>query len=53
VRGPFRYGSNHFPIQNFYLQDVVKGAEGTLVLKTVATIVKDDQDTFHDKCMMK
>jgi branched-chain amino acid transport system substrate-binding protein len=53
VRGPFRYGSNHFPIQNFYLQDVVKGADGTLVLKTVATIVKDDQDIFHDKCMMK
>ncbi len=22
-------------------------------LKTVATIVKDSQDTFHDKCPMK
>jgi branched-chain amino acid transport system substrate-binding protein len=53
VRGPFRYGSNHFPIQNFYLQDVVKEADGTLVLKTIATIVKEDQDIFHDKCMMK
>jgi branched-chain amino acid transport system substrate-binding protein len=53
VRGPFRYGNNHFPIQNFYLQDVVKGTDGTLGLKTVATIVKDDQDIFHDKCMMK
>jgi branched-chain amino acid transport system substrate-binding protein len=53
VRGAFRYGNNHFPIQNFYLQDVVKGADGTPVLKTVATIVKDDQDGFHDKCTMK
>jgi len=53
VRGSFRYGNNHFPIQNFYLQDVVKGADGTLALKTVATIVKDDQDVFHDKCSMK
>jgi len=53
VRGPFRYGNNHFPIQNFYLQDVIKGADGTPVLKTVATIVKDDQDLFHDKCTMK
>src|SRR5215469_1589712 len=53
VRGSFRYGNNHFPIQNFYLQDVIKGADGTPVLKTVATIVKDDQDTFHDKCPMK
>jgi len=53
VRGSFRYGNNHFPIQNFYLQDVVKGPDGMLGLKTVATIVKDDQDGFHDKCAMK
>jgi len=53
VRGSFRYGNNHFPIQNFYLQDVVKGPDGMLGLKTVATIVKDDQDGFHDKCGMK
>ena len=31
VRGPFKYGNNHIPIQNFYLQDVVKDAEGELV----------------------
>src|SRR5438093_6028678 len=53
VRGPYKYGNNHFPIQNFYLQDVVKDAEGNLKLKTVATIVKDSQDQFHDKCAMK
>ncbi len=53
VRGPYKYGNNHFPIQNFYLQDVVKDAEGNLTLKTVATIVKDSQDRFHDKCPMK
>ena len=52
VRGHFTYGNNHVPIQNFYLQDVVK--EGNdYVLKTVATIVNDDQDRFHDKCPMK
>ena len=53
VRGPFKYGNNHIPIQNFYLQDVVKKEDGTLGLKTVATIVKDSQDRFHDKCSMK
>jgi branched-chain amino acid transport system substrate-binding protein len=53
LRGGFKYGNNHIPIQNFYLQDVVKGADGVLSLKTVATIVKDDQDRFHDKCPMK
>jgi branched-chain amino acid transport system substrate-binding protein len=53
VRGGFKYGKNHFPIENFYLQDVVKNAKGEFVLKTVATIVKDNQDNFHNKCPMK
>jgi branched-chain amino acid transport system substrate-binding protein len=53
LRGPFKYGNNHIPIQNFYLQDVVKDGDGQLSLKTVATIVKDSQDSFHDKCPMK
>jgi branched-chain amino acid transport system substrate-binding protein len=53
LRGPFKYGNNHIPIQNFYLQDVVKDADGQLSLKTVTTIIKDSQDSFHDKCPMK
>jgi branched-chain amino acid transport system substrate-binding protein len=53
LRGNFKFGNNHMPIQNFYLQDVVKDADGQLSLKTVTTIVENDQDRFHDKCPMK
>jgi branched-chain amino acid transport system substrate-binding protein len=53
VRGPYKYGNNHFPIQNFYLQEAVKDADGNYTLKTTATVLKDDQDRFHDKCPMK
>jgi branched-chain amino acid transport system substrate-binding protein len=53
TRGPYSYGNNHFPIQNFYLQDVVKDADGNLTLKTVATIVEKSQDKFHIQCPMK
>jgi branched-chain amino acid transport system substrate-binding protein len=53
VRGNFRFGNNHIPIQNFYLQDVVKDADGKFVLKTVETIVENDQDRFAEKCPMK
>ena len=55
VRGSYKYGNNHIPIQNFYLQDVVKGEDKDfpLSLKTVSTIVKDSQDRFHEKCSMK
>src|SRR5213075_2668254 len=52
VRGNFKFGHNHIPIQNFYLQDVVKQGDD-YVLKTVATIVENDQDKHHDKCPMK
>jgi len=53
VRGGFKFGNNHIPIQNFYLQDAVKNPDGSYSLHTVATIVKDDQDRFHDQCPMK
>src|SRR3982751_2852223 len=53
VRGAFKFGHNHIPIQNFYLQDAVKDADGKIVLKTVETIVENDVDRFADKCPMK
>src|SRR5262249_37546008 len=53
VRGPYRYGNNHFPIENFYLQETIKRPDGSYGLRTAATILKDSQDSFHDKCPMK
>src|SRR6204780_3461138 len=53
VRGSFKFGNNHIPIQNFYLQDAVKNDEGSFSLKSVATIVKDSRETFHGQCQMK
>jgi branched-chain amino acid transport system substrate-binding protein len=52
VRGDFKFGNNHIPIQNFYLQDAVKQGDD-YVLKTVATIVENDQDKHVGKCPMK
>ena len=52
VRGPFKYGNNQFPIQNFYIQEATKDADGMLTLKTVETAVKDDQDKQASKCPM-
>jgi branched-chain amino acid transport system substrate-binding protein len=52
VRGNFKFGNNHIPIQNYYLTNTVKEGDEFL-LKTVATIVENDQDRFHDKCPMK
>jgi len=51
VRGNFKFGPNHIPIQNFYLQDAVKEGDDYR-LKTVATIVENDQDKHVGKCKM-
>ena len=53
VRGPYKYGNNQFPIQNFYLQEPVKTADGGYALKTVATALVDHQDRYHERCPMK
>jgi branched-chain amino acid transport system substrate-binding protein len=51
VRGKFKYGPNHIPIQNFYLQEAVKDGDDYR-LKTIATIVENDQDKHFQKCKM-
>jgi branched-chain amino acid transport system substrate-binding protein len=51
VRGKFKFGPNHIPIQNFYLQEAVKDGD-EYRLKTVATIVENDQDKHWQKCKM-
>lgn len=53
TRGSFRFNHNHFPIQNFYLQEVVKDESGAYTLKTRELVYKDHQDPYNDKCPMK
>lgn len=50
-RGKFKYGPNHIPIQNFYLQEAFKDGD-EFRMKTVATIVENDQDKHFQKCKM-
>ena len=52
VRGDYKYGNNHFPIQDFYLQEAVKDDAGALTLKTTAPVLKGHQDRYHDRCKM-
>ena len=52
VRGPYKYGNNHFPVQTFYLQEVGKSGD-SFALKTVGIGLKDHQDRYAAKCNMK
>ena len=50
VRGPYTYGNNHMPIQNFYLRKVVEDADGVWTTKIVKTIYKNHQDPYAKQC---
>jgi len=52
VRGKFTYGNNHFPIQNFYLREVVKDSDGNWTTATRGVVLKDHQDTYAKLCKM-
>jgi len=51
VRGPFKYGKNHIPVQNFYLQSAEKLPDGW-AMKTGEQIAAADADKYVDKCNM-
>lgn len=52
VRGPFKFNRNHFPIQNYYLRQVVKDERGRYVNKTVGTIFTQQPDAYVSACKM-
>lgn len=52
VRGPHTYGNNHFPIQNFYLREAVKDADGVWTTKIVSTVYEAHQDVYAKDCKL-
>ncbi|MBL4646223.1 MAG: ABC transporter substrate-binding protein [Hyphomicrobiales bacterium] len=51
VRGKFRFGPNHHPIQNIYVREVIK-EDGILTNKIVSTGLEDHQDAYAADCSM-
>ena len=52
VRGAFKMGPNHFPIQNFYLRKAAEDAQGRWTTKIVSTVYKNHQDVYAKQCKM-
>ncbi|MEM8794798.1 MAG: ABC transporter substrate-binding protein [Pseudomonadota bacterium] len=52
VRGSFSYGNNNMPIQNFYLREVVKDADGDWTTKVVQTVFENHQDPYASDCAL-
>lgn len=53
VRGAFRFGVNHFPVQDFYLCKVAKRADGKYQTQTVRKVLTADTDSYAAECRMR
>jgi branched-chain amino acid transport system substrate-binding protein len=53
LRGKFRLGNNHFPIQDFYLVKVAKRADGKFQTEIDTKVFSDYQDIHAKDCEMK
>ncbi|MCL5775696.1 ABC transporter substrate-binding protein [Limibaculum sp. FT325] len=52
VRGAFRFGPNHHPIQDIYVREVVAGADGKPTNRLVGVALKDHADAYAAECKM-
>ncbi len=52
IRGEFKIGPNHYPIQNFYLQEVAEDDHGVWTTKIVSTVYEMNQDVHAQECQM-
>ncbi len=52
VRGPYTYGNNHFPIQNFYLREATTDSEGRWTTKIIDTVYTNHQDVYAKECKL-
>lgn len=51
VRGSFRFGSNHHPIQDIYVREVVKDASG-IHNKTLKKVFSNHADAYAGQCSL-
>ncbi len=53
VRGDFRFNTNHFPIQDFYLVEAVKRGDGKYQTQIVEKVFDDYGDVYAAECRME
>jgi len=52
IRGPFKFGPNQHPVQDWYHVRPVKAADGTFTLQTVDKILDQHGDAFSKDCKL-
>lgn len=52
VRGAFKFNSNGYPIQDYYLRVITRDAQGRVTNRTLGTVFKDHADAYVGECKM-
>ena len=52
VRGPFKFGPNHHPIQDIYIREVIE-EDGVLTNRIVTKAFSNHSDAYVDQCKMQ
>ena len=50
IRGPFRFGPNQFPIQDWWAAQVVRGEGGALEIRTGRKVLENHGDVYAAQC---
>ena len=53
VRGNFKFGVNHYPVQDFWLLKVAKRADGKFQTETVRKVLENNVDPWAAECRMR
>ncbi len=53
VRGNFKFGTNHYPVQDFWLLRVAKRPDGKLWTETVRKVLENSVDPYAGECRMR
>jgi len=52
LRGSFKFNINNFPIQDYYIAEVAKRADGEMEFAKIDLAIKDGKDSFYQDCKM-
>lgn len=52
VRGEFAFGVNHFPVQNFYLREVVADENGEWTTRIAGVVYRAHRDPYAASCSL-
>ncbi len=53
VRGKFSFGTNHHPVQDIYVREVVKDVDGNYTNKLLKKVFTDHVDAYVGQCSMQ